>query len=120
MADMYLCKDGLPIDKSSLFKGYQTINSEFENRDPRMSQTFLIPGTLYTDFEQGKPITECPPKFSDRPETRTGYKLWKFIGEEKTQDTQATYDYHIIRYAEVLLILAEATYEKMDIFQTMY
>lgn len=112
MADMYLCKDGLPIDKSSLFKGYQTINSEFENRDPRMSQTFLIPGTLYTDFEQGKPITECPPKFSDRPETRTGYKLWKFIGEEKTQDTQATYDYHIIRYAEVLLILAEATYEK--------
>ena len=109
---MYLCKDGLPIDKSSLFKGYQTINSEFENRDPRMSQTFLIPGTLYTDFEQGKLITECPPKFSDRPETRTGYKLWKFIGEEKTQDTQATYDYHIIRYAEVLLILAEATYEK--------
>lgn len=112
MADMYLCKDGLPIKKSTAFRGYETINSEFENRDPRMTQTFLIPGTIYSDFEQGKPSSICPPKFSDRPETRTGYKLWKFIGEEKGQDTQAEYDYHVIRYAEVLLILAEATFEK--------
>lgn len=112
MADMYLCKDGLPIKKSTAFRGYETINSEFENRDPRMAQTFLIPGTIYSDFEQGKPSSICPPKFSDRPETRTGYKLWKFIGEEKGQDTQAEYDYHVIRYAEVLLILAEATFEK--------
>lgn len=112
MADMYLCKDGLPIKKSMNFKGYETINSEFENRDPRMAQTFLIPGTVYSDFEPGKPSTACSAKFSDRPETRTGYKLWKFIGEEKGQDTQAAYDYHVIRYAEVLLILAEATFEK--------
>ena len=112
MADMYLCKDGLPVNMSTEFKGYETIGSEFENRDPRMIQTFLIPGTIYSDFEQGKSSTACPPKFSDRPETRTGYKLWKFIGEEKGQDTQAEYDYHVIRYAEVLLILAEATFEK--------
>ena len=92
MADMYLCKDGLPVNMSTEFKGYETIGSEFENRDPRMIQTFLIPGTIYSDFEQGKSSTACPPKFSDRPETRTGYKLWKFIGEEKGQDTQAEYD----------------------------
>ena len=32
LADMYLCKDGLPITKSSLFKGYGTMTSEYEDR----------------------------------------------------------------------------------------
>lgn len=42
---MYLCNDGLPIDKSPLFKGFQYQTSEFENRDSRMEQTFIVPGS---------------------------------------------------------------------------
>lgn len=112
MADMYLCKStGLPIDKPGAgFEGYQKIEDEFKNRDPRMSQTFLIPGTAYISPQEGDLV--CSPKFTTRPETRTGYKLWKFMGEEKTNTNEATYDYHVIRYPEVLLILAEATFEK--------
>jgi len=112
LADMYLCKStGLPIDKPGAgFSGYDKIEDEFKNRDPRMSQTFLIPGTAYISPQEGNLV--CSPKFTTRPETRTGYKLWKFMGEEKTNTNDATYDYHVIRYPEVLLILAEATFEK--------
>lgn len=114
LADMYLCKStGLPIsDPESGFAGYEKIADEFKDRDPRMLQTFLIPGTVYNNFEQTGTGLVCAPQFSTRPETRTGYKLWKFMGEKKGTDTQADYDYHIIRYAEVLLILAEATFER--------
>ncbi|MCC8144308.1 MAG: RagB/SusD family nutrient uptake outer membrane protein [Tannerellaceae bacterium] len=116
LADMYLCLlTGLPITHpESSFQGYDRIADGFENRDSRMGQTFLIPGTVYNNFEQTGTGLVASPQFSTRPETRTGYKLWKFMGEQKGTDTQAEYDYHVIRYAEVLLILAEATYEKNE------
>jgi hypothetical protein len=112
LADMYLCKaTGLPItDAASGFKGYAKMADEFIGRDPRMAQTFLIPGTPYLSAQMG-PLT-CDPNFTVRPETRTGYKLYKFMGEDRTLVVNSTYDYHVIRYAEVLLNLAEATYER--------
>ena len=113
LADMYLCKTtGLPIEHSnSGFKGYEKIADEFTDRDPRMSQTILMPGTAYKSAQDGPDI--CSSAFTTRPETRTGYKLWKFMGEVfGKQSNQSSFDYHIIRYAEVLLILAEATFEK--------
>jgi len=112
LADMYLCKStGLPIEKSgSGFKGYQKIADEFADRDPRMTQTFIMPGTKYLNAQIGP--DSCVAAFTTRPETRTGYKLWKFMGETLGGVDKDTYDYHIIRYPEVLLIWAEATYEK--------
>lgn len=111
LADMYLCKSsGLPINKNnSGFLGYKTIADEFKNRDPRMNQTIIMPGTK---FLNANGADSCVAKFTTRPETRTGYKLWKFMGEMVAGVNNATYDYHIIRYSEVLLILAEATFEK--------
>lgn len=111
LADMYLCKStGLPIDKAnSGFQGYATIANEFKDRDPRMTQTFIMPGTK---FINANGPDSCVARFTTRPETRTGYKLWKFMGETTAGVDDATYDYHIIRYPEVLLILAEATFEK--------
>jgi len=47
LADMYVATDGLPIEKSPLFQGYDTMISEFENRDPRMAQTIIVPGTVF-------------------------------------------------------------------------
>ena len=47
LADMYLCSDGLPVSQSPLFGGYETRISEFENRDPRMTQTIVIPGEIH-------------------------------------------------------------------------
>ena len=113
LADMYLLSDGRPIDKdvSSLFQGYDTFISEFQNRDPRMGMTFLIPGTKY--FGEGAVWYEAQPGFSGSSSTHTGYMLRKFRGETPA-DTQfiCAYDFKEIRYAEVLLILAEALFEK--------
>jgi hypothetical protein len=111
LADMYLSKDGLPIEKSPLFQGYATMTSEFSNRDPRMSQTFIVPGSEIF-FEQGiwQPTY---PGFLGNNATRTGYMLRKFLDETKDA-TQfiGQYDFKEFRYGEVLLILAEALYEK--------
>jgi len=113
LADMYLCKStGLPIDHPDAgFQGYESIEDEYQNRDPRMTQTILMPGTAYRNVSTGDAV--CDPRFTHRPETRTGYKLWKFMGEAFGRGTnESSFDYHIIRYPEVLLILAEATFEK--------
>lgn len=40
LMDMFLCKDGLPVHKSKLFNGYKGLNTEFENRDSRMTALF--------------------------------------------------------------------------------
>lgn len=111
LADMYLVKStGLPIqDPSSGFKGYAKITDEFIDRDPRMTQTILVPGT---NFRCTEGAFTCNANFAIRPETRTGYKLWKFMGEVQATSVLTTYDVHLLRYAEVLLNLAEATYEK--------
>src|SRR5690606_4799517 len=71
---------------------------------------FIMPGTKYLNAQIGP--DSCVAAFTTRPETRTGYKLWKFMGETLGGVDKDTYDYHIIRYPEVLLIWAEATYEK--------
>lgn len=111
MADMYLSKStGLPISNpKSGFAGFATMEDEYRNRDPRMTQTFIKPGTNFLNAN-GPELSV--PQFTTRPETRTGYKLWKFMGETVAGVNDATYNYRIIRYPEVLLILAEASFEK--------
>jgi len=111
LADLYLAKDGLPINKSPLFKGYDLMTSEFEDRDPRMSMTFIVPGSsIYAD---GGVWAVTYPGFTGTNATQTGYMLRKFLDEtlDATQ-FQGEYDFKEFRYAEVLLILAEALYEK--------
>jgi hypothetical protein len=43
LASMYLCTDGLPIDVSPLFQGYDLVGDEYINRDPRMAATMMVP-----------------------------------------------------------------------------
>lgn len=104
MADNFLCKDGLPIGKSAYSVEYLPAGKEFENRDPRMALTIWKPGDPYS----GKPFV---PNLSNQ--TRTGYIFKKYGSEDAfTYAPIAVYiDDMMIRYAEVLLIYAEATYE---------
>src|SRR5690606_20498290 len=46
MVEDYLCKDGLPISLSPLYKGDSFYTDIFENRDPRLRQTILHPDDL--------------------------------------------------------------------------
>lgn len=105
LADAFLCKDGLPIEYSPLFKGYATITSEFVDRDPRMT---------YTIWEPMTPFENDAPMIPELYRARTGY--WP----KKPGDITALYqtfvytDYILMRYAEVLLNYAEASFELED------
>ena len=111
LADLYLATDGLPIENSPLFKGYEELGSEFKNRDPRMAMTFIVPGSQI--FADGGVWATTYPGFTGTNATRTGYMLRKFLDEtiDATQ-FQGSYDFKEFRYGEILLILAEALYEQ--------
>lgn len=119
LADMYLDKTGIPITHpSSVFKGYATFTSEFEERDPRMTMTIIVPGTLTNRvFHAINKVANWP----DKPQRNfnTGYMLYKFMSEDPiannggqhADESLFDFDKHLIRYAEVLLIYAEAWFE---------
>jgi hypothetical protein len=110
LADLYLATDGLPITTSPLFMGYD-MTDEFQNRDPRMAMTFIVPGdSIYAD---GGVWATIYPGFTGTNATQTGYMIRKFLDEtlEATQ-FQGQYDFKEMRYGEVLLNLAEALYER--------
>lgn len=121
-ADLFLCTDGLPIEKSSLFQGRDSMISEFMNRDNRMKDILTPPGERRAEDELtdwiSKPddnkVDPIPQKYANFPTQQAGYKTSKFC-EENGQFigwNQGIFYNHIIRYGEVLLIFAEASYEK--------
>lgn len=120
LADLYLDKNGVPITSAgTVFQGYSTMVSEFQNRDPRMTMTMIIPGTLTNRVFF--PVTKVA-NYPDKPQRNfnTGYILYKYMSEDQIANNsgqngdQSMFDYdrHLIRYAEVLLNYAEATFEK--------
>ncbi|MBL4675896.1 MAG: RagB/SusD family nutrient uptake outer membrane protein, partial [Mucilaginibacter sp.] len=120
MVDLYLDKNGLPISSAgSVFHGYNTFTSEFQDRDPRMTMTMIIPGTLTNRVFF--PVTKVA-NWPDAPQRNfnTGYILYKYMSEDPIANNSGRngdaslfdYDRHLIRYAEVLLIYAEAAFEK--------
>ncbi len=124
----YLCTDGLPIDESPLFNP----KNPFENRDPRCSMT-IVPfgsvhvGWLYEPYStkahkaSGEESGENPDcRFSADPNAvNCSYNglLWKkgiddswlMANGQKNVDNET--DFMIMRYADVLLMYAEAMIE---------
>ncbi len=114
-ADMFLCEDGLPIDKSSLFQGRDLITSEYENRDPRMTQILIKPFTRFWSNNLGPNNRDwANPTANGRiyeveigTRTTTGYLPKKF----KQEVNGNALSFPVIRLAEIYLVYAEATYE---------
>lgn len=109
LADAFLMDNGLPITHpSSGFSGYTTKNSEFENRDPRMYGTFFRPG-IDKDNSGATFEINALGTFST-----TGYCARKYTFLDAVGDlgSERRYgDVMVIRYAEVLLNYAEASFE---------
>ena len=111
LCDDFYCTDGLPIDKSPLFKGsldkgaHTKENPEmgrYENRDPRMKATLMLPGMEWN----GKLYTNNLPASST-----CCIRKW-FTPENTANEYDGSLDFYVIRYAEVLLSLSEAMIEK--------
>lgn len=120
-AGMYLCQDGLPIEKSSLylFKTDGKIAHEYLNRDNRMIYTLCVPGSYYWSNENSRVnwTSDAADKASASikgysPAGGSGYANQKWAAERNVQTNSEGYDYPIIRFAEVLLNYAEAVYER--------
>lgn len=110
----YLMTDGTPYTNQP---GYETklFVEEFENRDPRLSQTYAYPGweLLNTStYAQGGGIyiQQLAKNFS-------GYHQIKAFVNNPDATVQASTDFPIVRYAEVLLIYAEALAELGELTQ---
>ena len=122
-AALYLCQDGLPIEKSSLylFKVDGIIAHEYQNRDNRMLYTLCVPGGYYWSNENSRVnwTSDAADKASASikgysPANGSGYANQKWAAERKVQTNSEGYDYPVIHYAEVLLNYAEAVYERDD------
>ena len=120
-ANMYLCQDGLPIDKSPLFKGYDKMDSEFMNRDNRMRYTMARPHDNF--WSNSNPRVTWNGDAADLasasiknfiPNAGTGYHNQKWAAERAVRDNYEGYDFPVIRYAEILLNYAEAVFERDD------
>jgi hypothetical protein len=116
-AEDFLCTDGLPIALSPLYQGDDSVQMEMTNRDPRM-RNILDNKNLPYYLDGSKPITYpvTPVAVNKCP---TGYMVSKFRDPVPAQNeaNQSTSDWYYFRYAEVLLINAEAKAELGTIAQ---
>lgn len=109
--ETFLCIDGQPIATSPLYKGDDTVEKEIENRDPRLYQVIdnkHKPYLVIDGERQVNPYTNVSPA-----RAVTGYQMVKFKSPliRQSEANRSTFDWFVYRYAEVLLIEAEAKAE---------
>ena len=131
MLAAYECTDGLTIDKSPLFDPH----NPFKNRDPRCTASIVEFGSEWLGFEYnprpdilqvmnyetGKMVTNQDNRAIKAPASYNGL-LWK-KGIDKSWTAingfTADNDLIVIRYADILLIYAEACIEQDKIDQSV-
>lgn len=125
----YLCADGLPIDESPLFDPQKP----FENRDPRLGETTPAPGSEFLGFNYqphpdsssvfnygtGRYQTNRDSRRPDNLFASFNGLVWKKSIDESWIDLLADNDLIIMRYADVLLMYAEAKIELGEIDQSV-
>lgn len=124
----YECTDGLPIDKSPLFDPH----NPYLNRDPRCNETLVAPGTTVYGCEfnpapsalevklDGKTVLNKDNKVNDQYAAVTGTCLRKGAKDSwRNGDMLSDNPIIIIRYADVLLMYAEAKIELGELDASM-
>ncbi|WP_339884941.1 RagB/SusD family nutrient uptake outer membrane protein [Polaribacter vadi] len=109
MMDMFLSSDGLPINQSPLFQGYESPQDEYQNRDYRMESYFRhinsneipVDGQFTLD---GIVETSGGSPYRNNKFVSTGYL-------QTVQDPTDGHNWPILRLATVYLNLAESLYE---------
>lgn len=124
----YLCTDGLPIDESPLFNPQQP----FENRDPRLTASTAEFGKEYLgiiyephpdslrvlNVTTGQYIANNESRGVDQYASYNGLILKKGM-DMSTIDWEADPENIVLRYADVLLMYAEAKIELNEVDQSV-
>ena len=142
LVDSYGCIDGLPIDESPLYDPAHP----WENRDPRLGWTLALPSSGFIDwrnepaavfqgfqFETHRDSVKCwnfhnsPPTYAGNQDALNAYASFtginwrKFVNDENYGDVNnADNNLIVIRYAEVLLIYAEAKVKLGQVDNSVY
>jgi SusD family. len=126
----FLCTDGLPIDKSPLFDP----RNPFKNRDPRCSKTIVEFGTNHLNFDYNPHpdslmvmnyLTGMRQKNNDNRAVAQYASFNALVWKKGINSTwlengkKVENDYVIIRFADVLLMYAEAKIELNEINDTV-
>ncbi len=115
LVDSYLCKDGLPIALSPLYKGDDSLVAVSTDRDPRLKMTVLTPGMPIKIFKGVTDKFQLPLLTLTPWPNTTGYQIYKwlspFITNEDESGNSTSNGVPVFRYAEALLIAAEANAE---------
>src|SRR5690606_19432808 len=113
LIDEYLMDDGSTIDESPRYDE----TNYWENRDPRFAMTLVWPGSTY----RGAPVT-------NNTFAQTGYTFKKYSIYDSDNayngiiknSNQSDINYIVLRYADVLLMYAEAKTELNQIDESVY
>lgn len=125
----FLCTDGKPIDESPLYDR----TNPFKNRDPRCSYTIVEFNSDYFgqnftphpdsamcwSYKENKLVKNLNSKAGDIYSSYNGLILRKGIDEDWSDNLEADNDKLILRYADILLMYAEAKIELNSIDQSV-
>ncbi|MBL1409331.1 RagB/SusD family nutrient uptake outer membrane protein [Sphingobacterium faecale] len=121
----FSCDDGLPIDESPRYNP----RNPFLNRDPRCKATIVEFGTEHVGFiydpnpyattvlnvATGAMIPNKDSRAVDQYASYNGLTLKKWVDNSWTGNLKTDYDVILMRYADVLLMYAEAKIELNEI-----
>lgn len=111
LVNSYECIDGLPISESPL---YDPLNP-WDNRDPRFRMNFIVPfDTL------GGVVYDPVNNKDDRTPARTYIYFRKYIADMVSQQRTSWVNWILFRYADVLLMYAEAENEAFGPIDSVY
>lgn len=142
LVDSYECKDGLSIDKSPLYNPAKP----WDNRDPRLAWTFALPSSGYSNwknepgcifqgfqYETHRDSVKCwnyhtsPASYVANQDALNAYASFSGINWRKYVNDKNYGDVNncdnniiVIRYAEVLLIYAEAKVKAGQVDASVY
>ncbi|MBK0381943.1 RagB/SusD family nutrient uptake outer membrane protein [Pedobacter sp. SD-b] len=126
LIDSYECTDGKTIDKSPLYNP----KDPFTNRDPRLKATIVMPGDKWLGYIfQNNPDIKTVLNYNTNKlvnnndnntvnlfASYTGYLFKKFISDDIALDYKnVDLDKIYVRYADILLMYAEAKIEQNKI-----
>jgi hypothetical protein len=120
MVDSYLATDGKPVGVTTLPVSDATLIDLVANRDPRLNQTIYVnDGAHITDGKSTPNVAFTYPQLAGEGTTKcvTGYQVYKGHDPSDYMTDNGTAAFIYFRYAEALLINAEAKAELGSITQ---
>lgn len=111
LVNSYECIDGLPISESPLFDP----KNPWVNRDPRFKMNFIVPFETFAGVKYD-PINNQHDKLA----AKTYIYFRKYISDMYSQQRSMWVNWIIFRYADVLLMYAEAKNEVSGPDESIY